>query len=123
MSSAGHAVLQGVLQAWPSGSEAPSCKTYWTSPPVFFSFFFPGGGEVVFRPMILGVDSLDSPDPREEAESNVELRILGVDSLSILFNQRSFQKPEQFLFSLFFLLRFRRLSRKKDPWKEWGSYS
>ena len=40
--------------------------------------------------------------------------ILGVDSLSILFNHRSFQKPDPFS------LGFRRFSRRKDPWKEWN---
>ena len=40
---------------------------------------------------------------------------LGVDSSSILFSHPSFQKPA---ISPGFLA----LSRKKDPWKEWGSY-
>ena len=38
---------------------------------------------------------------------------LGVDSVSILFNHPSFQQPDPFS------LKFRRFSRKKDPWKEW----
>ena len=40
---------------------------------------------------------------------------LGVDSLSILFNHRSFQKP------IAVFPGFGWVSRKKDPWKEWGS--
>ena len=39
---------------------------------------------------------------------------LGVDPFSILFNHPSFQKPEPFS------LGFSRVSRKKDPWKEWN---
>ena len=39
---------------------------------------------------------------------------LGVDSLSILFSHRSFQKPA-------ISPGFWRFSRKKDPWKECGS--
>ena len=41
--------------------------------------------------------------------------VLGLDSLSILFNHRSFQKPGPFPLS------FRWFPEKKDPWKEWGS--
>ena len=39
-----------------------------------------------------------------------------VDSLSILFNHRSVQKPDPFAQDFWWC------SRKKDPWKEWGSY-
>ena len=41
--------------------------------------------------------------------------VLGVDSLSILFNHRSFQNQP-------FSLGFRRFFRKKDPCQEWGRY-
>ena len=41
---------------------------------------------------------------------------LGVESSSILFSHRSFQKPDPFPQG------FGWFSRKKDPWKEWRSY-
>ena len=45
------------------------------------------------------------------------LATLLVESFSILFNHRSFQKPDAFSQG------FSRFSRKKDPWKEWGRYT
>ena len=43
-------------------------------------------------------------------------KVLGFDSFSILFNQRSFPKPDPFPLDLLSVF------RKKDPWKEWGRY-
>ena len=42
--------------------------------------------------------------------------VLGVDSISILFNHRSFQKQDLFPQGVGWFF------RKKNAWKEWGRY-
>ena len=46
----------------------------------------------------------------------MSLKVLGVDSLPILFKHRSLKKKKTGRF----FLGFGRFSRKKDPWKAWG---
>ena len=73
----------------------------------------------VFDPPFLAAATwADTQDPAMLRFMRVGTDILGVDSLSILFNHRSFQKPDPFSIG------FRRSSRKirSDPWKEWGRY-